>query len=126
MRNTLLVIVLITTSIISRAYGDDTDDKIRRLEARIAKLEQRLAALEKKTTTDETVKQSSSSGEGWRDRQAWRQLKIGMTKDEVTAALREPAKIDASDSGDRWLYPNPPGGSVSFRDRETVNSWSEP
>jgi len=60
MRNTLLVIVLITTSIISRAYGDDTDDKIRRLEARIAKLEQRLAALEKKTTTDETVKQSSS------------------------------------------------------------------
>ena len=53
MRNTLLVIVLITTSIISRAYGDDTDDKIRRLEARISKLEQRLAALEKKTTLRE-------------------------------------------------------------------------
>jgi polyhydroxyalkanoate synthesis regulator phasin len=48
MRNTLLVTVLITTSIISRAYSDDTDDKMRRLEARITQLEQRLAALEEK------------------------------------------------------------------------------
>jgi hypothetical protein len=128
MRNTLLVTVLITTSIISRAYSDDTDDKIRRLEARITQLEQRLAALEEKTTTDKTVKQSSSSAEGWRDKQRWRQLKIGMTKDEVTAILGEPPKINASNSGDMWFYPDGLGGlgSVSFRNRETVTSWSEP
>ena len=48
MLNALLVSVLIAASIISRAYGDDTDDKIRRLEARIIQLEQRLAALEEK------------------------------------------------------------------------------
>ena len=129
MRNTLLVTVLIAASIISRAYGDDTDDKIRRLEARITQLEQRLAALEGKTTTDKTVKQSSSSAEGWRDKQAWRQLNIGMTKGEVTAILGEPPKITTSDYlGDSWYYPDGQGGlgSVDFRNRETVNSWREP
>jgi hypothetical protein len=128
MRNTLLVSVLIAASIISRAYGDDTADKIRRLEARIIQLEQRLAALEENTTTEKTVKQSSSSAEGLRDKQAWRQLKIGMTKNEVTAILGEPPKINASNMGDTWFYPDSLGGlgSVSFRDRETVNSWSEP
>jgi outer membrane murein-binding lipoprotein Lpp len=129
MRNTLLVSVLIAASIISRAYGDDTDDKIRRLEARITQLEQRLAALEEeKKTTDKTVKQSSSSAEKWRDKQTWRQLKIGMTKAEVTAILGEPPKINASNIGDTWLYPDGLGGlgSVSFRNRETVNSWNEP
>ena len=97
MRNTLLVTVLIA-SIISRAYGDDTDDKIRRLEERITQLEQRLAALEGKTTTKKTVKQSSSSAEGWRDKQAWRRLKIGMTKGEVTAIFGEPGKIDTAEN----------------------------
>ena len=92
MLNALLVSVLIAASIISRAYGDDTDDKIRRLEARITQLEQRLAALEEKATIDKTVKQSSSSAEGWRDKQTWRQLKIGMTKHEVQAILGEPGE----------------------------------
>ena len=92
MLNALLVSVLIAASIISRAYGDDTDDKIRRLEARITQLEQRLAALEEKATIDKTVKQSSSSVEGWRDKQTWRQLKIGMTKHEVQAILGEPGR----------------------------------
>lgn len=129
MRNTLLVSVLIAASIISRAYGDDTDDKIRRLEARIIQLEQRLAALEEeKKTTDKTVKQSSSSAEKWRDKQTWRQLKIGMTKAEVTAILGEPPQINASNIGDTWLYPDGLGGlgSVIFRNRETVTSWNEP
>ena len=64
MHNALLVSVLIAASIITRAYGDDTDDKIRGLEARITQLEQRLAALEEKATTDKSVKQESSSSAG--------------------------------------------------------------
>ena len=103
MHNALLVSVLIAASIISRAYGDDTDDKIRLLETRITQLEQRLAALEEKekTTTDKTVKQSSSSAEGWRDKQRWRQMKTGMTKDEVKAILGEPGEISPpNDFGD--------------------------
>jgi hypothetical protein len=126
MLNALLVSVLIAASIISRAYGDDTDDKIRRLEARITQLEQRLAALEEKATTDRTVKQSSSSAEGWRDKQTWRQLKIGMTKHEVQAILGEPGRISASDLGDHWYYPDPLGGSARFSKEERLNSWSEP
>ena len=130
MRNTLLVIVLITTSIISRAYGDDTDDKIRSLDERITQLEQRLAALEEKekTTTDKTVKQSSSSAEGWRDKQRWQQLKIGMTKEEVKAILGEPGEIGTTHHlGDLWYYPDALGGAVRFSDdRETLKSWNEP
>ena len=80
-----------------RAYGDDTDDKIRRLEARITQLEQRLAALEEKATTDRTVKQSSDSGSGIAHADSIAESIGVVTTDPRTDQRGLPAKMDPED-----------------------------
>jgi outer membrane protein assembly factor BamE (lipoprotein component of BamABCDE complex) len=82
--------------------------------------------------------QSSSTGSGsqqsvtpnqlkWQDKQNWRKLRSGMSKDEVTDLLGEPDRIDKSTFFEDWRY----GyriitGSVRFSDNDKLDSWHEP
>jgi len=62
----------------------------------------------------------------WRDVSLWRGLSHGMSKDDVKQIIGEPGKI--SDLGFLviWNYGYPFGGSVTFGQDGTVQSWSEP
>jgi hypothetical protein len=79
------------------------------------------------TQPAETTKIQKPSSKGdWTDRANWRNLKKGMTKDEVRTLLGEPGKVDVYLSFEVWHYDYPSRGSVHFSKDGKVESWSEP
>lgn len=86
------------------------------------------------TTTDRTTlrildstissRQADPSEEPWTDKQNWRRLQKGMTKDAVTRILGEPERINRGIAYEFWYYPR--GGDITFDDNGRLMSWSEP
>ncbi len=62
----------------------------------------------------------------WEDKQNWRKLRSGMSKDEVTDLLGEPDRIDKFPSFEVWSYGDYGSGFVHFSSPGKAESWSEP
>ncbi|MCK4340476.1 MAG: outer membrane protein assembly factor BamE [Phycisphaerae bacterium] len=61
----------------------------------------------------------------WRDKENWRKLKRGMSKDDVRRLLGEPQKITEVTDQSWWYYGWPGGGRVEFAPSGVIG-WSEP
>lgn len=103
--------------------------KVEKLQQKVSQLESKVERLEKlflsKKDTSASFQRSVNS-DRWENKQNWRRLKRGMSKEEVRQILDEPHRIIAHSSGDTWDYPGLFGGSVYFDDNGRVESWSEP
>jgi|AntDeeMinimDraft_5_1070356.scaffolds.fasta_scaffold18810_2 outer membrane protein assembly factor BamE (lipoprotein component of BamABCDE complex) len=102
--------------------------KVKILQKKISQLENKIARLEKLLSSDKATSVSSQHGvnsDGWKDKQNWKKLKKGMSKEEVKKVLGKPGKIRTASYGDTWYYPDVLGGRVNF-DAGRVEGWSEP
>lgn len=98
-------------------------DKNNRLERRILDLEKRVSKLE---AISKGAPQGDSRGptsSNWKDLKNWRQLRVGMSYDEVRTLLGEPEKIEGGNVA-FWYWDNR-RASVGFIS-EKLYSWSEP
>ena len=118
----LLIILFAPVSI----FADARDDKIHNLEEKVASLESRVSALEKIVSQRPPVAEIQI-GDAWKSKANWRQLKLGMTKEQVKGILGEPPNIFASGViGDYWYYPDGLGGDAKFDTSGLLESWKEP
>ncbi|MCL5072997.1 MAG: outer membrane protein assembly factor BamE [Actinobacteria bacterium] len=102
------------------------EDEIFELKRRIASLEIRVEKLEK-LLDPSPEKIEPSSQELWKNKANWRQLRIGMSENQVIDLLGEPVKIDVTISFIYWYYPNALSGSVMFdKSNRKLESWTEP
>lgn len=62
----------------------------------------------------------------WRDVSRWRQLKLGMSKEEVRQLLGEPESVTESGAIKVWYYGTMRQGEVDFDESDNVSFWSEP
>ena len=105
--------------------------KVIELENRNAKLEKRVIELEKRVTKLEALLKTSTKedikySEKWKNRSLWRQLRIGMSMNQVKSLLGEPRKIDGGSSFTYWYYSKVSWHSrVIFYDGR-VDRWTEP
>jgi hypothetical protein len=96
------------------------------LERRATELERRVRELEalKRTETSRSLPVPASPQ--WRDLRNWRQLRLGMSMDQVRALLGEPERVDAI-GYTFWYWDYPLGPQVTFDSRTgKVNGWREP
>ena len=99
----------------------------------IDKLKQKITELEKRIKDLEAVLkiyhrpdvQKPGDTYGWSDKKSWRNLKEGMTRDQVKSLLGEPVKI-IKGSKTIWYYPSFYDGVVSFDKNGKLTSWKEP
>jgi len=128
------------------AYADDAE--IKELRNRIEYLEKKVETMNQTLIRMMAILDSSSSvsrgqasgGTGsssvsrsqqsvtpdqlkWKDKQNWRRLRSGMSKDEVTDVLGEPDNIDKFPSWEVWRYGY---AEVQFSSAEKLDSWHEP
>ena len=104
------------------------------LEARISALERTyeyvLKILSRRNTTPalrplDSEIQPAPTEEGPRtDKQNWRRLQKGMTREAVTRILGDPERINRYSTWESWNYPG--FGYVTFDENGRVRSWSEP
>jgi hypothetical protein len=101
-----------------------SDSLLRRidfLDRRVADLERRVRELEAPTTVGAARDRRVSTSPKWRDLQNWRQLRHGMTMDQVRALLGEPERVDAG-SVTFWRWADANVYFISDR----LEGWSEP
>ena len=103
------------------AYAQ-SDPRVDRLEAEVRDLQLRLSKVETAQGGFVADQKPESSGSGWKSLSNWRQLKTGMTPEQVRAILGEPRRIEGGEWA-RWEYPN---GGVSMFMKEKLNRWQEP
>ena len=68
--------------------------------------------------------QAAPTGAPWKDKQNWRRLQRGMSRDAVVRILGDPETIRKYSSFETWHYPL--GGHVSFDEAGRITSWFEP
>lgn len=102
------------------------NDDIESLKQKITELEKRIKDLEailkiyhapEKKESDETY--------GWLNNKSWRNLRKGMSEDEVKNLLGEPLKT-VGGSKTIWYYPNFYRNYVSFDEKGNLTGWIEP
>jgi len=98
------------------------DPRVDRLEAEVRDLQLRLSKIEAAQGGLAVGQKPEASGSGWKSLSNWRQLKTGMTPEQVRAILGEPRRISGGKVA-RWEYSN--GGASTFMD-EKLFSWQEP
>jgi hypothetical protein len=103
------------------AYAQ-SDPRVDRLEAEVRDLQLRLSKIEAAQGGPAVGQTPEASGSGWKSISNWRQLKTGMTPEQVRAILGEPRRITGGSIAE-WLYPN--GGVSTFMD-EKLYRWKEP
>jgi SmpA / OmlA family len=99
-----------------------SDLRVDRLEAEVRDLQLRLSKIEAAQGGFVADQRSESSGLGWKSLSNWRQLKTGMTPEQVRAILGEPRRIEGGGLA-RWFYSN--GGESTFM-QEKLYAWKEP
>ncbi len=128
----MLLIMFMFYAIPLIAYGDDAE--IKDLRNRIEYLEKKVEAMDQTLTKMMAILNASPSVSRsqqsvtpdqlkWKDKQNWRRLRSGMSKDEVTDVLGEPDNIDKFPSWEVWRYGY---AEVQFSSAEKLDSWHEP
>lgn len=59
----------------------------------------------------------------WRNPDAWKRLRLGMTPAQVVALLGEPGKVTSYYAFERWEYPDALGMRVNFDARGKLSGW---
>lgn len=111
--NSLITVTLVTMVLV---FFNDPDPD---LEKRVSDLEKRVDLIEETLSGTDKVE---TSEKGQPNRENWRKLREGMSKDKVQELLGKPDRIDGGSLA-VWHYPN--GGTVHFY-RGKVHRWSEP
>jgi hypothetical protein len=120
-RTTLLTVFVSIAMQVPAAENGTTADKS--LERRVVDLEKRVSELE--TIRNGTPSKASgipNSG-NWKDLQNWRQLRTGMSYDEVRALLGEPENIEGGQIA-QWYWGGRKSRVVFMSDK--LYQWSEP
>ena len=123
-----LACALTVGAVPARPQGSDPkllSDRVAELERQVAALERRLRALEPPSQRAHDDTPGKAPGD-WKQLANWRRLRHGMTMDEVTTALGQPDRVDATTYLVIWHYGELSGGSVSFDQGSKVSGWSEP
>jgi hypothetical protein len=109
------------------ASADSLHHRIDLLERRTIDLEARVRELEALVRVEPARRPPVAASTKWRDVQNWRQLRLGMTMDQVRALLGEPERVDVNPIFSSWHWDPPSGPDVIFDSRSgRVTSWSEP
>jgi len=107
-------------------YITAQDDEILKLRQKISELENRVKDLESLLIIyKEPEEIRSETGQGWQNKKNWRNLKTGMTVEQVRAVLGKPIKI-IDGTRTLWYYPNIFCGYVSFDEKGHLTVWNEP
>ena len=118
------LIVFFSNSSIS--FSEENNKDIDSLEQKITELERRIKDLEAILKIYHGPEnQKSGEGYGWSNKKNWRNLKKGMTSNEVKAVLGEPVKT-VKGSNTIWYYPSFYDGYVSFDEKGKLTGWIEP
>ena len=99
-----------------------SDPRVDRLEAEVRDLQLRLSKIEAAQGGFAADQKPEESGSGWKSISSWRQLKTGMSPDQVRAILGEPRRIRGGELAS-WEYSN---GGVSMFWQEKLDRWTEP
>ncbi|MDT7514736.1 hypothetical protein [Rhodoferax mekongensis] len=108
-------------AVMSLAAHAQDSARIEQLEKEVQAIKQRLSKLEYSQTASPEQKLSMGS-EGWKSVSSWRQLRSGMSPNDVRAILGEPGRLNGGDIAN-WHYAN--GGEAIFM-REKLYRWTEP
>ncbi len=124
---TLYIVFFLLLTFITNASSDEAGDKeIKKMKQQITELENRIKDLEQIIKIyDVPREQGKEIAYGWLNKKNWRNLKKGMTQEEVKRILGEPVK---SVDGSRliWYYPNFYQSYVSFDEKGNLTGWNEP
>jgi hypothetical protein len=81
--------------------------------------------LKKKIQELESIKTSSGkSKKGVGNK--WDSLQVNASKEDITALLGKPGRVDKWKTGEAWYYPNQRGGEVDFDVNGKVTGWLKP
>lgn len=123
-------LALISLPAVAGAQNVSVDSLLRRievLERSNADLDRRIRQLESLIRNGSSRDRPLPSTANWRDLQNWRQLRRGMTMDEVRALLGEPQRVQTFGGAFTLWQWN--GGSADVRfdgSSGKVDAWSEP
>lgn len=104
------------------------NNEINDLKQKITELEQRIKDLESLLKVYHGPGNNEAEKDavyGWQNKKSWRNLKKGMTQDEVKKILGEPVK-EVDGFRTIWYYPNFYRSYVSFDDKGNLTGWNEP
>lgn len=106
----------------------ELERRVAELERTVERLQQRIAALEARTSRVANPSPSRVATGNWRERGNWRQLRQGMTEDQVERLLGEADRVNVNEYFFTWYYGGyADGGQVQFdADTRRVESWREP
>lgn len=113
----VLVSVVLVTMIAFLVNEPDPD-----LEQRVSDLENRVALIEETLPGTDTI---DTSEKEWQNVEIWRQLREGMSPDQVQELLGRPITIDGGTIS-TWYYSEQRWHSIVRFNRGQVNSWTEP
>ena len=101
------------------------DNDINALKQKITELEKRVKDLEGLLKVYSAKDGKNDTTTGWLNKKSWRNLKKGMTQEQVKKILGEPVKaVDGFRT--IWFYPNFYKSYVSFDDKGSLVGWNEP
>jgi len=109
------------------ATGQDTSTasllrRIELLESSNSDLERRVRELESLIKSKSSKGRPIATSARWQDLANWRQLRLGMTMDEVRELLGEPERVEGG-AFTIWQYAD---ANVTFSPDNKLLSWSEP
>lgn len=111
------------------AQNASPDSALRRieiLERTTIDLQLRVRELEAQVKRDSSRPQAGRASSNSREIQNWRQLRRGMSMDDVRALLGEPDRVDAIGGiSTIWSW-NAGGAHVHFDSADKLDGWSEP
>jgi TolA-binding protein len=133
MRNkTTLILLLIVISLHFTNYqsihaqqknSQTLQKQVSELEKKVGDLEKRIEQLESRPSQ---VSQDKSLIKNI-NKQTWRQLRNGMTTEDIRELFGEPDKVDGGTYTTTWWYKSGRSiGYISFDEHKRVTSWSEP
>lgn len=123
----MLSVVAAQPAIAQQQRIAELERRVAELERLVSQLQQRLAKLEKRDGENTGARSQAAATGDWKNRSNWRQLRRGMTEEDVRRLLGEAGKVDVNEYFFTWYYGYPGGGSVQFdTESRRVESWSEP
>lgn len=104
----------------------DSNSRLSELERIVQKLQRRVTALEAQIRSTNPASVVIKPGNS-KDIANWRQLRKGMTEQDVERLLGSAGKVNVNEYFFTWYYDYPSGGSVQFNAKSRkLEAWSEP